>query len=102
MVGEVWDSHIVVDLPVTSVPGCIVSNAKTLGLQHLQFLDMGTSGGPPNGTRVIHHGTDELLIQQNTIPDGEIASSIQERSQGSHSLYRFLSHLIGMFRPGEP
>jgi len=66
MVGEVGDSQIVVNLPVTDVSGCIGSNAKTLGLQHLLFLDMGASGGPPNGTCVVHHGTDELLIQQNT------------------------------------
>jgi hypothetical protein len=59
MVGEVGDSQIVVNLPVTNVPGCIGSNAKTLGLQ---FLDMGAGGGPPNGTRIVHHGTDKLLI----------------------------------------
>ena len=80
MVGEVGDSQIVVNLPVANVPGCTVSNAKALGLQHLQFLDMGASGGPPSGTRIVHHGKDELLVQQNTIPDGETASHIQERS----------------------
>ena len=57
------------NLPVTNVPGCTGSNAKTLGLRDLEFLEMGTSGGPPNWTRLIHHGTDKLLIQQNTIPD---------------------------------
>jgi len=77
MVGEVGDSQIVANLPVTNVPGCTGSNAKTLGLQYLQFLDTGAGGGPPNGTRVVHHGTDELLIQQNTIPDGKTASPIQ-------------------------
>jgi hypothetical protein len=35
----------------------------------LQFLDIGASGGTPNGTGIIHHVRDELLIQQNTIPD---------------------------------
>jgi len=44
---------------------------ETLGLQELHFLDMEASGGSPNGTRIVHHGTDELLIQQNAIPDGE-------------------------------
>jgi hypothetical protein len=57
MVGEVGDSRIIVNLPVISVPGCVGSSAKTLG--HLQFLDM---GGPPDGTRIVHHGTDELLM----------------------------------------
>jgi hypothetical protein len=40
MVGEVEDSQIVVNLLVTHVPGCIGSNAKTLGLQYLKFLDV--------------------------------------------------------------
>ena len=34
MVGEVGESQIVVNVPVTSVPGCDGSNAKTFGLQH--------------------------------------------------------------------
>ena len=55
----------------TNVPGCIGSNAKTLGLQYLQFPDMGACGGPPYGARIVHHRTDELLIEQNTIPDGD-------------------------------
>jgi hypothetical protein len=63
---------------------------------------MGAGGGPPNGARIVHHGTDELLIQQNTIPDGEIATPVQERPQHAQALCRFLSHLIDVFRPGEP
>jgi hypothetical protein len=94
MVGEVGDSKIVVNLHVTHVPRCIGSNAKTLGLQYLQFLDMGASGRPPDGTRIVHHGTDGLLIQQNTIPDGKTASPFREMSQHSQSICRFLSHLI--------
>ena len=69
MVREVGDSQVIVNLPVTNVPGCIGSNAKTLGLQHLKFLDMEACGAPPNGARIVHHRTDELLIQQNTIPE---------------------------------
>ena len=87
MVGDIRDSQIIVNLPVTNVPGCIGSNAKTLGMQDLQFLDMGASGGPPNGTRIVCHGTDELLIQQSTISDGETTSAIQERSQRSQSAF---------------
>jgi len=102
MVGEIGDSQIVVNLPVINVPACIGSNAKKLGLQYLQFLDLGAGGCPPNGTRIVHHGTDELLIQQNTIPDGQIASPIQERYKRAQSLCRFLPHLVYMHRPVEP
>jgi hypothetical protein len=99
MVGEVWDFQIVPNC--TNVQGCIGSNAKTLGLQYLQFRDMGASGGPPNGTRKVHLGTVELIIQQNTISDEETASTVQERSQRSKTLCRFLSHLIYTFQQGE-
>jgi hypothetical protein len=71
MVGEVGESHVVLNLPVTNVTGCIGSNAKTLGQPHLQSLDMGASGGHSDGTRIVLHGTDELLIQDSTIPDGK-------------------------------
>jgi len=101
MVGEVGYSEIVVNLPVTNAPGCLGSNAKTLGLQHLHFLDMGASSRPTDGAHIVHHGTDELLIQQNTIVDGEAASSVQEGSQRSRSLCRFLSYLIDVFRRDE-
>ena len=101
MVGEVGDSNRR-DFVFYQSIACIGSNAKTLELHHLQFLDMGASGVPPNGTRIIHHGTDDLLTQQNTIPDGDTASPIQDRSQSSQSLCRFPFHLIDIFRPGEP
>ena len=50
--------------PVTSVRKCTSGNAKTLGLKHLQFPDMGASGGPPDGTRVVRHCTDELVTEE--------------------------------------
>ena len=80
MVREIGDYQVIVNLPVTNVPGCTGSNAKTLGLQYLQFRDVGASGGPSNEARIVHQTTDELLIQQNTIPDGETASPVPERS----------------------
>ena len=64
MDGEVGDSQVVVNLLVTNVPVCNGSTAKTLGLQYMQFPDMGVSGGPPNGARIVHHGTDELPIDR--------------------------------------
>jgi len=44
MVGKVGDSQIIVNLPVTNVARVIVSNAKTLGMNHLHFSSMGASG----------------------------------------------------------
>jgi hypothetical protein len=79
--------------------GAFVTILKALVLQYLQVLDMGACICPPNGTRIVHQGTNELLIQQNTILDGKPASPVQERSKRSQSLCRFLHHLVDMFRP---
>jgi len=49
-------------LLVTSVPRCTGSHEKSLGMKHLQFPDMGPSGRPPDGARLVHHKTDVLLI----------------------------------------
>jgi hypothetical protein len=38
MVGEVGDSQIVLNLPVTSVPEWVGSNAKTFELQQFSFV----------------------------------------------------------------
>ena len=58
-------------LPVTSVPRCTGSNVKKPGLKCLRLPDMGARDGPADGARVVHHWTDELLIQQNSVSDGQ-------------------------------
>jgi len=72
VISKEWNSQILVNLPVTSVPRYIGSNAKALVLKNMQFPDMGASGRPPDGARIVHHWIDELLIQQDSIPDGTL------------------------------
>ena len=55
------------------VPRFIGGIANTIGLKHLYCPDMGASGGPPDGARLVHHRTNELLTQQNSVSDGETA-----------------------------
>jgi hypothetical protein len=62
---------------------------------------VGAGGGPLCVSRVIHQGADELLIQQDSVPDGEI-TSVQEGTQRTHPLSSFLSDLIDVRRPAEP
>ena len=71
VVSKERDSQSIMNLLVTSVPGCTGSNVKTLGLKHLQFPYMGVSGRPPDGACIVHHRMDELCVQQNSIPDGD-------------------------------
>jgi hypothetical protein len=76
---------IIMNLLVTDVPRCTGSNAKTLGLKHLQFPEMGVSGGPPDRARVVHQRADELLVQQNSTADGETTSLVW-RDPSTYSL----------------
>jgi len=102
MVGEDWNSQSLAKLPVNRAPTCIGINAKTLGLKHLQLPNMGASGGPPDGIRIIHHWTRELLIQQSSIFDGGTIPHAKERTKHSQSLGRILFDMIDMKRPGQP
>jgi len=59
------------NMPLTTVTSCIGGISNTLGLKHPYFPDMCASGGPPHGAHLVHHRTDELLTQQNSISDRE-------------------------------
>jgi hypothetical protein len=76
VVGKDWNSQILKNLPVTIVPKCTGSNTKTIGLKHLQFPYMDTSGRTPVSAHVVHQWTDKLLIQQDSIPDGDHSSPL--------------------------
>jgi len=54
--------------------GALVAMQKHLNCGTCSFLIWERDDGPPDGTRIVHHVTDELHIQQNTIPDGETIS----------------------------
>jgi hypothetical protein len=83
------------------VPEGTHSKTNTLRLLHLQLPEVGAGSGPPFGACVIHHRADELHIQQNSVPDGNITSSVQEGTQHNNFLSSFLSGLIDVRRPGE-
>jgi hypothetical protein len=90
--------QIHVNLLLTKVPGCVSRNAKTLGLQDLQFPDVAASSVPPDGTCMIYHRTDELLVEQHTVSDRQSASHVKKRAKHAHSLSCFSSCLIGVYR----
>jgi hypothetical protein len=54
---------------------------------------MGASGEPPDRACVARHSSDKLLIQQNSISDGQIIPPVQESSQHSQCMSLF-SYLI--------
>jgi hypothetical protein len=47
------------------------------------------SSGPLDGARPFHHWADELLLQQNSVPDGG-TTHVSERTQQSQPLVSFL------------
>ena len=98
MVGEKRNSQILVNLPVTDVPRRTSSNAKTLGLKHLQLPNVASSNGPPDGARIVHRGTHELPVEQNTVLGGEATHLVQDRTQHPQSLGSFVSNLVDVRR----
>jgi len=62
---------------------------------------MGTGSGPPRGARIIHHAAGELVIYQDSVPDGETTLTVQEGTRHAHPLSSLLSNLIDVRRPGE-
>ena len=59
VIGKEWNSHIIVNLPVTKEPRCTGSNAKILGLQQPQFPEMIKS--------IIDRLTHQYLLYLRTI-----------------------------------
>jgi hypothetical protein len=51
-----------------------------LSIKHLQFPDMLASGGHADTSRVVDHSSDKLLIQQNSISDGQAIHPVQDSS----------------------
>jgi hypothetical protein len=45
--------------------------------------NVAASSRHPDGSRMVHRGTDELPVQQNSVHDGEATPSVQERTQQS-------------------
>jgi len=73
MVGKVRDSHINVNLPVTNVPTCTGSNAKTLSLHHLiweRALDLRHTGVHNRSTAAYGQSVTVLALQRTFWGDG--------------------------------
>jgi hypothetical protein len=102
VVGEKWNSQILVNLPVTHVPRGTSNKAKTLELKHLKLSDVASCNGPPDGARVFHHWTDELPEEQNSVPNGKATPPVQKRAQHTQPLRGFLPYLVDVSRPGQP
>jgi len=61
----------------------------------MQLPNVGAVSETTYGAKAVHHGTDELLVQQDHIPEGE-TSPLRERTQLSNPLDIFLSNPIDM------
>jgi hypothetical protein len=55
---------------------CNGGKAKTFELMHLLLLDMGVSSQPADEARIVHHWTDDLLIQQKSVSDRDRFQSL--------------------------
>jgi len=62
---------------------------------------MAAGSRPPERAWVVHHRTDELLVQQHTVSDGQATSPVEGTKQ-TQSLCRLSSYLIDVYRTGKP
>jgi hypothetical protein len=58
--------------------------------------------GPPDRACVVHHGTDELLVEQYAISDGQATPPVKEGAKQTQYLSRLLPYLVDVSRPGKP
>jgi hypothetical protein len=54
--------------------------------------------GPPDRACVVHHTTDELLVEQHAVSDGQATSSVKERTEHAQSSCRLSSYPVDMRR----
>ena len=76
MVGDQWNSEIIVNLLVTNVLGCVNRNVTTL---------VGVGSRSPVRARIFRHRKNELLIYQNPLSHGQF-TSVKERAWHAQAL----------------
>ena len=58
-------------LHIADVPRTRSYRLRKHGLKSLEPADVAVGSMPPNWANVIHHGTYELLVQRQSVPDGD-------------------------------
>jgi hypothetical protein len=62
---------------------------------------MGAGSGSPDGALVVNQGSNELLVQQHSVPDGEFTPPVKDRTQQAHPLGSSSADLFDERRPVE-
>jgi hypothetical protein len=101
LVGEGWNPHILVNLPVTIVSGCVSRYADTW-IATLAASGPAAGSGPPDRTYIFQHRMDELLVEKHTVSDGQAASPVKEGATYAQSLGCLLSCLADVCLSGQP
>jgi hypothetical protein len=63
---------------------------------------MGAGCASPDGARLVHQGSNKLLVEQHSVPDGEFTPSVKDMIQQVHPLGSSSADLFDVWRPGEP
>jgi hypothetical protein len=97
----IWSLQFLVELQIADVPRCARNYMQAFGLKNLEPPDVAVGSMPPNWASINHHGMYELLIQHQSIPDGEIAAPIQKQNEYPQSLGCSSSNLVYVSSPGK-
>jgi hypothetical protein len=95
VVGEEWIPQLLVNLPITNVPCCVSRNTDTWTAK-LAALEVAAGSGLPDRTCKSRPRTEELLMKQHTVSDGQANSSIR-KGKGGQTRQVFV---LPSFRPG--
>jgi hypothetical protein len=63
---------------------------------------VGVSSGPLDRACAVHHGTDELLAEQQAVPDGQTTPPVEEGAKYTQYLSRLSPYLVDVSRPDQP
>jgi hypothetical protein len=81
LVGEIWNSQILMDSLIASLPTRVIGNAITFGFYLLQLHNLVADIGPPDTACITHRTSNELLIKQDTVSNRHTHTSpIKDRA----------------------
>jgi len=63
---------------------------------------MAAGSGPTDQACVVHHRTDELLLEEHAFSDGQATALVKDGNKHAQFLRRLSSYLVVVCRPGEP
>lgn len=80
VVAKKWNPQILINLPATNIPWCVSCNEDTWIVIHAASEHGCGQQSFRSDTHTIHHGFDEVLIEQHTVYYRQATPPIKEQA----------------------